>query len=100
MRSESWPTGSGTIRDSLGASESCTLDTVRHPSDKFFTDSQDFRFFQTTSIQPFCISSQVCRPQMTALLGSGLRGLSAELSQWPIQASLVPLGISSGFSKR
>ena len=31
-------------------------------------------------------------PSETALVGSGLRGLSAELSQWPIQVSLLPLG--------
>ena len=51
-----------------------------------------FGFIQTTSIQPFCISSQVCKPQKTAFFGSGLRGLSAELSQRPIQVSLLPLG--------
>src|SRR5262249_25259194 len=59
-----------------------------------------FFFNHTTSIQPFCISSQVCRPQRTSALGSGLRGLSAELSQWPVHVSFVPLGIASGFSKR
>jgi hypothetical protein len=37
--------------------------------------------FHTTSIQPFCISSHVYKPQKTAFFGSGLRGLSAELSQ-------------------
>src|SRR5262249_40986189 len=32
-------------------------------------------FFHTTSIQPFCISSQVCKPQRTSFVASGLRGL-------------------------
>ena len=62
--------------------------------------TQAFGFLQTTSIQPFCISSQVCKPQKTALFGSGLRGLSAELSQRPIHVSLLPLGTCSGFSNR
>src|SRR5262249_39764224 len=57
-------------------------------------------FNHTTSIQPFCISSQVCRPQRTSFDGSGFRGLSAELSQRPVQVSFVPLGIFSGSVKR
>jgi hypothetical protein len=64
------------------------------------TSPQDFRFFQTTSIQPFCISSQVCKPHWTALVGSGLRGLSSELSQRPVHVSWLPLGTWSGVSRR
>jgi hypothetical protein len=32
--------------------------------------------------------------------GSGLRGLSDELSQCPIQVSFVPFGTANGFSNR
>src|SRR5580704_7964264 len=50
--------------------------------------------------QPIIISSQVWSPQRTVFLGSGLAGLSFELSKWATQCSVVPFGTATGFSRR
>ena len=48
---------------------------------------------------PTCISSRVCSPKVTARLGSGLFGFSAELSKWASVWRIVPSGIGLGWSR-
>ena len=54
----------------------------------------------TWEYQPIIISSQVWSPQWTVLVGSGLAGLSAELSKWATHSIVVPLGIGNGLANR
>src|SRR5690348_16781948 len=49
-----------------------------------------------TSKKPTIISFQVCSPQTTVALGSGLCGLLAELSYQAMACSLVPAFINRG----
>src|SRR5436190_20185193 len=46
----------------------------------------------TTLKNPTIISSQLWSPQVTSLVGSGLRGLFAELSKCAVHSMTVPLG--------
>src|SRR3984957_20675454 len=49
--------------------------------------------------KPTIISSQLCWPQITVLVGSGFSGLSAELSKCAVHSIFVPLGRTSGSAK-
>src|SRR5580765_4083184 len=49
--------------------------------------------------KPTIISSQLCWPQMTALVGSGFSGLLGELSKWAVHSILVPCGRSMGLAR-
>src|SRR5579863_8123768 len=49
--------------------------------------------------KPTIISSQLCSPQITSLVGSALSGLLGELSKCAVQSILVPLGRAIGSSR-
>src|SRR5438045_7884834 len=50
--------------------------------------------FPYTTLFRSIISSQVCSPQRTSRVGSGLAGLWAELSKWATHSIRVPWGIA------
>ncbi len=52
-----------------------------------------------TSNHPIIISSHVCGPQVTVAVGSGFRGLFAELSYTAKHSILVPRGSSFGLAR-
>src|ERR1700722_15512142 len=49
--------------------------------------------------KPTIISSQLCWPQITVLVGWGFSGLSAELSKWAVHSILAPFGRLRGVSR-
>ena len=48
---------------------------------------------------PTIISSQLCSPHTTSLVGSAFSGLFGELSKCAVQAMVVPLGSATGSSR-
>src|SRR6478735_486664 len=48
---------------------------------------------------PTIISSQLCSPHATSLVGSAFSGLFGELSKCAVQAIVVPLGSATGSSR-
>ena len=56
--------------------------------------------FTVKSKNAFIISSHVCGPHETSLVGSGLNLFFAELSKWATQLRRAPLGAATGSLKK